>query len=144
MHCMQAGSVLKQQAVALVGSQAVVVVRQASWSNQTGWVNDLKDGKVCNWLIGRILSGPHEGDKGWAVFALAKELIPGGAEDGLQLVVQLGPEPCFVCRVPHTVPNYAERFMAPQLQHGILQSSTVLLQVVWDLSASNHNTTYLA
>ncbi len=79
--------------------------------------------KVYEGLIGWVLSGAHEGDKGWAVFALAKEIIPGGAEDGLQLIIQLPLEPGPVCGVPHAVSNDAEGLMAPKLQHGILHQT---------------------
>ena len=84
---------------------------------------DLQDSKVCNWLIWRILCGSHEGDKWGAVFALAKEFIPGSAKDGLQLIIQLTPEPGPVCDIPHAIPNDAEGLVAPQLQHGILQAA---------------------
>ncbi|KAA6421358.1 MAG: hypothetical protein FRX49_08635 [Trebouxia sp. A1-2] len=55
--------------------------------------SDLEGSEICDRLIRWIVCGAHEGHKGRAVFALAKEVIPGGAKDGLQLVIQLPLQP---------------------------------------------------
>lgn len=88
--------------------------------------SDLQGSEVCDRFIGWVFCGAHEGYKGRAVFALAKEVIPGGAKDGLQLVIQLPLQPRPICRVPHAVTNDAESLVTPQLQHCILHEYHLL------------------
>ena len=82
--------------------------------------SDLESSEICDRLIGWVFCGANEGYKRRALFALAKEVIPGGAKDGLQLVIQLALQPRPVCGIPHAISNDSESLMAPQLQHCIL------------------------